>query len=189
MVDTTPARTTSAATSVHGGFGLRTVGELRKPRWWALAMLERLGTRRLAVCSSGDGGDSLVESVAASSEDGDVSVLLWNLTLDQSKAAGSPALGRDVEVVVSGLAAGSAYTLRHDRVDEHHSNVASTWGRLRDGDQAWPTDEQWESLRAADKLAQIEPDRIATADEHGVLKVGFELPMPSISQLTLVRVE
>ena len=62
-------------------------------------------------------------------------------------------------------------------------------GRLRDGDQAWPTDEQWESLRAADKLAQIEPDRIATADEHGVLKVGFELPMPSISQLTLVRVE
>ncbi|MFC6344672.1 glycosyl hydrolase, partial [Nocardioides hankookensis] len=27
---------------LHGGFGLRTVGELRKPRWWALAMLERL---------------------------------------------------------------------------------------------------------------------------------------------------
>ena len=34
---------------LHGGFGLRTVGELRKPRWWALAMLERLGSRRLAV--------------------------------------------------------------------------------------------------------------------------------------------
>ena len=29
---------------LHGGFGLRTVGELRKPRWWALALLERLGT-------------------------------------------------------------------------------------------------------------------------------------------------
>ena len=25
---------------LHGGFGLRTVGELRKPRWWALALLE-----------------------------------------------------------------------------------------------------------------------------------------------------
>ena len=27
---------------LHGGFGTRTVGELRKPRWWALALLERL---------------------------------------------------------------------------------------------------------------------------------------------------
>ena len=34
---------------LHGGFGLRTVGELRKPRWWALAMLERLGPRQLSV--------------------------------------------------------------------------------------------------------------------------------------------
>ncbi len=109
---------------LHGGFGLRTVGELRKPRWWALAMLERLGTHRLAVTSSGDGGDSLVETVAAATDDGEVSVLLWNLTLDQTKAAGSPALGRDVEVEVRGLAAGSSYTLRHDRVDEDHSNVA-----------------------------------------------------------------
>ncbi len=40
---------------LHGGFGLRTVGELRKPRWWALAMMERLGNHRLAVSSSGDG--------------------------------------------------------------------------------------------------------------------------------------
>ena len=50
---------------LHGGFGLRTVGELRKPRWWALAMLERLGSRRLAVAYDGDGGGSLVEAVAA----------------------------------------------------------------------------------------------------------------------------
>ena len=28
---------------LHGGFGLRTVGELRKPRWWALRLLEELG--------------------------------------------------------------------------------------------------------------------------------------------------
>ncbi len=38
---------------LHGGFGLRTVGELRKPRWWALAMLERLGPHRLAVSYDG----------------------------------------------------------------------------------------------------------------------------------------
>ena len=75
---------------LHGGFGLRTVGELRKPRWWALAMLERLGPRRLAVSLSGDGGGSLVEALATAGPDGEVSVLAWNLTLDQTKAAGSP---------------------------------------------------------------------------------------------------
>lgn len=173
---------------LHGGFGLRTVGELRKPRWWALAMLERLGSHRLAVSSSGDGGDSLVETVAASTDDGEVSVLLWNLTLDQSKAAGSPALGRDVEVEVGGLVAGSPYTLRHDRVDEDHSNVASAWARLREPGQAWPTDAQWETLRSADRLARLEPDRVVTADESGVVKVDVVLPMPSMSQLTLVPV-
>lgn len=174
---------------LHGGFGLRTVGELRKPRWWALAMLERLGSHRLAVSSSGDGADSLVESVAASTDDGEVAVLLWNLTLDQSKAAGSPALSRDVTVEVRGLVAGSSYTLRHERVDEDHSNVASAWGRLREPGQAWPTDAQWESLRAADQLAQLEPDRVVDADESGVVQLHLVLPMPSMSHLTLVGVE
>ena len=174
---------------LHGGFGLRTVGELRKPRWWALAMMERLGPHRLAVSSAGDGGDSLVEAVAASSDDGEVSALLWNLTLDQTKAAGSPPLGRDVEVTVRGLAAGATYTLRHDRVDEDHSNVASVWARLREPGQAWPTDAQWETLRAADHLARLEPDRVVTADASGVVRLDVVLPMPSMSQLTLVPVE
>lgn len=174
---------------LHGGFGLRTVGELRKPRWWALAMMERLGTKRLAVSTSGDGGGSLVESVAASTDDGEVSVLLWNLTLDQSKAAGSAALGRDVAVEVRGLAAGAPYTLRHDRVDEDHSNVASAWARLREPDQAWPTAAQWESLRGADELARLEPDRVVTADSSGLVTIDVVLPMPSMSQLTLVPVD
>lgn len=174
---------------LHGGFGLRTVGELRKPRWWALAMMERLGPHRLAVSATGDGGDSLVEAVAASTDTGEVSVLLWNLTLDQSKAAGSAALGRDVEVEVHGLVPGSSYILRHDRVDEDHANVASAWARLREPGQAWPTDEQWETLRAADQLAQLEPERVVAADGSGVVKIDVELPMPSISQLTLDPVE
>jgi xylan 1,4-beta-xylosidase len=49
---------------LHGGFGLRTIGELRKPRWWALSLLERLDDRRLPVDLTGDGGGSLVEALA-----------------------------------------------------------------------------------------------------------------------------
>src|SRR5690606_13844824 len=33
---------------LHGGFGLLTVGNLRKPRWWAVAMAEGLGDEVVA---------------------------------------------------------------------------------------------------------------------------------------------
>jgi len=46
---------------LHGGFGLLTVGNLRKARYWALRMLERLGPDRLVVDVTGDGAESLVQ--------------------------------------------------------------------------------------------------------------------------------
>jgi len=55
---------------LHGGFGLRTVGELRKPRWWALALLERLDDTRVRVSMSGDGAGSLIEPIATRDESG-----------------------------------------------------------------------------------------------------------------------
>lgn len=40
---------------LHGGFGLLAIGNLRKPRWWALWTLEQLGEQRLVVDVGGDG--------------------------------------------------------------------------------------------------------------------------------------
>ena len=62
----------------------------------------------------GDGGGSLVEAVAATAPTTAThSVLLWNLTLDQTKAAGSAGPGRDrCAVEVRGLTPGATYTLR-----------------------------------------------------------------------------
>ena len=171
---------------LHGGFGLRTVGELRKPRWWALALLERLGDTRVPVTLTGDGGGSLVEAVATRSGD-TVSLLAWNLTLDQGKAAGSDDLARTVAVSVDGLAPGTSYRLTHDRVDADHSNVAGTWAALREEGQAWPTDEQWDTLRKADRLEQLEGPREVVADEHGRVSLEVRLPMPSMSFLELTR--
>lgn len=168
----------------HGGFGLRTVGELRKPRWWALAMLAALPSRRLSVRASGDGADSLVESLAASDpSDGRVAALVWNGTLDQSKAAGSDELGRRVELRFTGLPDG-AYELRHHRVDDDHSCVPAVWRRIGGG-AAWPTDAQWAELRAADRLDQLHPPRTVTA-AGGVVEVAFDLPNPSMSLVELV---
>ena len=90
-----------------------------------------------------------------------------------------------MRVEVRGLTAGAAYDLTHERVDEHHSNVAAAWGELRDDGQDWPTDEQWGALREADRLDELEPARTVTADDDGVVVVEIELPMPSMSQVVL----
>jgi xylan 1,4-beta-xylosidase len=168
---------------MHGGFGLRTVGDLRKPRWWALELLERLGPERLAVAVSGDGGGSLVEALAARRDDGAVGVLVWNGTLDQTKAGGDPALGRRVSVLLDGLVAGR-YEMHHVRVDAEHSNVSGAWARIGGGAD-WPTEGQWAELRAADRLEELHPpESVEPAD--GSVGVEFDLPMPGISFLELV---
>ena len=55
-------------------------------------------------------------SLAATANSGEIGVLVWNLTLDQTKAAGSPDLARPVTVALGGLAPGAAYVVHHDRV-------------------------------------------------------------------------
>ena len=114
----------------HGGFGLLTIGNLRKPRFWAIAMLERLGEDELASEIDGDGAGSLVEAWASGDPDGRVAIAVWNGTLDQSKAAGDRALDRSVTLEVKGLRPGT-YELRHHRVDARHSNIVRTWERPR----------------------------------------------------------
>jgi xylan 1,4-beta-xylosidase len=170
---------------LHGGFGLRTVGDLAKPRFWALAMLDRLGKRQLAVTEAGDGAGSLVESWAGADEDGRVAVLLWNGTLDQSKMDGCAALDRTVRLTVTGLSSGD-YTVRHHRVDADHSNVVSTWREI--GGVDWPDEDGWARLRAADRLEALHEDRTVTP-EHGALTLEFTLPMPSLSLIELLPAE
>ncbi len=154
---------------LHGGFGLLTVGNLRKPRWWALALAEQLGDDLLPLSLSGDGAGTLVDGWAARGPDGSIDVLLWNATLDQSKASGEELLDRTV--TITGLPKGHA-TLA--RVDEQHSNLARHWRRER----PWPTETELTELRENDRLH---------VEDLGVLdaSVTVELPMPGIARLRL----
>jgi xylan 1,4-beta-xylosidase len=139
----------------------------------------------VAVSLGGDGAGSLVEAIGSrSSTSGDVMVLAWNLTLDQTKVTGSPELARRVALTVCGLRAGAAYVVHHDRVDDDHSDIAAVWGRIKDDVQDWPTEAQWDELRAADRLEALVPDETMVADEQGRLEVSFDLPMPAMSALT-----
>jgi xylan 1,4-beta-xylosidase len=172
-----------APTLFHGGFGLLTIGNLRKPRFWAIAMLERLGEDELASRIQGDGAGSLVEVWASSDPDGRVAIAVWNGTLDQSKAA-TRMLARVVTLKVRGLTHGT-YELRHHRVDARHSNIVRTWRRL--GRPDWPDDAGWARLREADRLETLGPVRKVRAS-RGRLTLQFALPMPAMSLVELVPI-
>ena len=172
----------AAPTLFHGGFGLLTIGNLRKPRFWALAILERLGDEELACAIEGDGGGSLVEAWASRDPDGRIAIAVWSGTLDQTKADGDQVLDRAVSLAVDGLPE-AAYQLHHFRVDASHSNIVRTWHEL--GQPGWPDAEGWAKLRAADRLELLEPARPVTAD-GGRVELAFDLPMPAISLIELV---
>ncbi len=166
---------------LHGGFGLLTVGNLRKPRFWALRMLEMLGPERLRVAISGDGAESLVQAIATKGPSGRIQILIWNGTLDQSKQDGDPRLARGIELRVAGLPAGR-YRREHLRVDQEHSNVSRHWAAL--GSPEWPDEAGWERLRAMDHLEELEPAGVLeTAGGH--LSMDFDLPMPGASLVSL----
>ncbi|HEX7993369.1 MAG TPA: hypothetical protein VF506_05565, partial [Streptosporangiaceae bacterium] len=66
----------------HNGFGLLTVGNLRKPRYWALCLADSLGDQVLQTSMDGDGAGGLVQAWAAMQDDGTVDVLVWNGTIN-----------------------------------------------------------------------------------------------------------
>jgi xylan 1,4-beta-xylosidase len=168
----------------HGGFGLLSVGNLRKPRYWALSLLARLGRTRLPVAVSDDGAGGLVEALAARHDDGRLGVLAWNVTLDQGKIGGDALLDRRVRVRVS-VPPGTAYAVRHYRIDAGHSNIVPAWERMRGG-APWPSQEQWTELAELNTLDELGAPQQAVADGDGVLEFGFDLPMPAVSYLELL---
>ncbi|GIF77175.1 GH39 family glycosyl hydrolase [Asanoa siamensis] len=169
---------------LHGGFGLLTVGNLAKPKFWALWLAQRLGDTALPARLSGDGADSLVESWTARGADGTVGALVWNGTLDHAKRDGDKVLDRSVTVRVAGLP-GRRYEVRRWRVDADHGNVAGRWQAMGGG--AWPTDAQWADLAAADHLPEAEPvTTVEPAD--GVVDVTVDLPNPAIAYIELTPV-
>jgi xylan 1,4-beta-xylosidase len=162
----------------HNGFGLLTVGNLRKPRYWAVQLAADLGDDVLASQVSGDGADVLVQSWASRHDDGSVDLLVWNGTVNAEVKDGDARLDRDVTVLVSGLTE-SAYAVEVNRIDETHSNLPAECP----DDVEWPDAELWEQLRAKDVLdSQQLPDVHPT---DGTIQHDFALPMPGIIRLRL----
>lgn len=163
---------------MHDGFGLLTVGNLRKPRYWAAHLAAHQGEVALDTSLSGDGAEVLVRAWATRHGDGGVDVLLWNGTINAELVGGDRRLDRTVHLTVTGLD-GRAYLVAMARVDEGHSNI----NRYCPPDVDWPDDQLWAELRARDGLDERAlPDALPI---DGSLEFDIPLPMPGIARLRL----
>jgi xylan 1,4-beta-xylosidase len=170
---------------LHGGFGLLAVGNLRKPRWWGLWMLEQLLPMCLSATVIGDGAGDMVQAIGSRDDEGRVAIVAWNGTVDVTKAGGEQLLGRSATLRLTGLDRGR-YRLRHRRVDEAHSNLVASWAEIGGGAD-WPDESQWQRLAAENHLAMLEPERVVES-ASGSIELAFDLPMPSVSLLELTPI-
>jgi xylan 1,4-beta-xylosidase len=128
-----------------------------------MSLLSRLGPVELPVTLEGDGGGSLVEAWASRDRDR-ISVLVWNLTLDQSKCEGDAELARTIEVSIPEVPDGWRATATW--LAPGSGDLAQVAADLGIGD--WPTDDQWPELaeRSALRTVAWDGDKLT-------------LPMPS----------
>lgn len=160
-------------TLFHDGFGLLTVGNLRKPRYWAAHLAAHLGDQVLGSELDGDGAGVLVQAWATGHDDGMVDVLVWNGTINADLVEGDPRLDRNVSLTFVNLPC-TTYTAELARIDRHHSNIVQWLPDTTD----WPDDEQMTALRAHDVL-DTEPLGAMTPVD-GAWQIDFQLPMPGV---------
>ncbi|MFF0264298.1 xylan 1,4-beta-xylosidase [Kribbella sp. NPDC004536] len=156
---------------LHGGFGLQTVGGLAKPRYHAMTLLSRLGPVELPVAYEGDGGGSLIEAWAARDRDR-VAVLLWNLTLDQTKADGATELSRNIRLQLPGV--DRSWQVTATTLAIGAGDIATAAAGLGD----WPSDDELADLADRSRMAVA---KLELQDEA----VEVNLPMPSAVLLEL----
>jgi xylan 1,4-beta-xylosidase len=160
----------------HNGFGLLSVGNLRKPRYWAVHLAAHLGDEVLHTTLEGDGAETLVQAWATRHPDGTVDVLVWNGTINAALMAGDQRLDRSVRVTIGGLG-GATRPAWLARVDDHHSNVAA----ICPADVTWPDAALWERLRTSDGLHEEQLRDVIPDD--GAARFDFDLPMPGVVRI------
>jgi xylan 1,4-beta-xylosidase len=162
----------------HDGFGLLTLGNLRKPRYWALHLAAHQGDHVLPSTVDGDGADVLVRAWATRHDDGTIDVLVWNGTVNADLMHGDPRLLREVTVDISALTS-QRYAVEVARVDQQHSNIASAASGAD-----WPDQAEWALLREADHLHTDEVDDLVP--QSGAGSVSVTLPQPGVVRIRLM---
>ncbi|GIH18927.1 GH39 family glycosyl hydrolase [Rugosimonospora africana] len=165
----------------HNGFGLLTVGNLAKPRYWAAHLAAHQGDHVLAHSVDGDGAAVLVQCSATRHDDGTIDVLTWNGTINATLMSGDARLDRNVRLEVGGVDPAITYDVTISRIDVNHSNIAAACP----ADTVWPDEQLWSRLRAADALATEPIVPTEGASTVTGLRFDYSLPMPGVARIRL----
>ena len=163
----------------HNGFGLLSVGNLRKPRYWAVHLAAHMGDEVLAAELDGDGaGASFRPGPPGTRTARSTS---WSGTAPSTRSSPKviPGWTGGSSVTVTGLDAGT-YQARLARVDQRHSNVVARCPP----DVTWPDDGAVGASSAERRAGRRErlPDVIP---DGGAAHFSFDLPMPGIARIRL----
>lgn len=118
-----------------------------------------------------------VSGFAAKNEKGGVQVLVYSHHDDWDAKEAST-----VKLVIEGLA-DAEYKVTHYRIDDKHSNAYSTW--LAEGSPDYPTKEQYEKIKARDRLETYEPEKVMIPVD-GKLLLEFAMPSHGVSLFDIV---
>ncbi|HKE67566.1 MAG TPA: xylan 1,4-beta-xylosidase [Micromonosporaceae bacterium] len=162
----------------HNGFGLLTVGNLAKPRYWAAHLAAHQGDELLDSTVAGDGADVLVQTSATRHRDGTIDVLVWNGTINAALVSGDARLDRRIQLTITGVDPDADYETTIARIDAEHSNI----GALCPPGVGWPDDQLWSYLRANDILATAPVDR---SESESSVAFDFRVPMPGVARIRL----
>lgn len=147
----------------------RMLGQMRGDRVQAVSSA---GLSVAEIRDKGVRGAPDISALAARSQHS-ATVLMWNYHDDDL-----PAQPAAISLSIEGLPAGQA-TIRHFRIDEHHSNAYTAWIRM--GSPQEPTPGQYATLETASELQELSPARQVAIGRDGRVAEAFELPRKSVS--------
>lgn len=163
-------------------FGLINYQGIRKATFNAYRLLHMMGTTGVQL-SGGSGEQDGVDGFAMLNADStQLAVMVYNYYQNLKNTGAAD----DVSLELSNLpfAPNQGLTVRHYRIDETHSNPYSVW--VRQGKKTSPSTAEWDSLRAHEKLEELEPPSVVQFDGSRISKT-FSMPRWSVSMLTFTR--
>ncbi|HEX4793621.1 MAG TPA: hypothetical protein VH370_07515 [Humisphaera sp.] len=174
---------------IFAGFRTLATDGIALPVLNTFRMLNKMGTQRLTVNSTGDVGlDAITRQgvrgpssdihALASRDDRRITIIAWNYHDDEV-----PGPQAEVTLNVGGLPADvTKLTLTESRVDDTHSNAHTVWKNM--GSPKTPTPEQRAQIEAASELATLRSG-IDVPAKDGTAAIKLTLPREAVSLIEL----
>ena len=161
-------------------FGLINYQGIRKATFNEYRLLHMMGKTNLKV-SGGSGANDGVDGFAMFKEDSNqVAVMIYDYYHNLSNTGGDD----NVTLKLTNLPfeSNKKLTIHHYRIDEKHSNPYDVW--VQQGKKVSPSAAEWDSIRAHEKLEELEAESEVQFDGSTITKT-FTMPRWSVSMLTL----